>query len=373
MRVALDARYLGGGAGGVGAYTRHLLAEIGALDPGLDLVVVTRRREIEVPLPAHRFERVIVDAEPRSLRTLFGLRRLLPADIDLYHNPFNILPAHLRCPAVVTIHDIMWLQSRRAITVNPLAWLFAGAFWRAGMTQSVRHADRLIAVSAATRTAILERFGPEAAPRLTVVHNGLDAYFLEEPPPAEADLAAGVIAPGRPFQLVVGNLSRHKNHHRAVAAFTRAFTDLPEVALVLVRRRVRWDPEMRLLLAHPRLRGRVVLLSEVSRPLLRALYHRAEAFIFPSLLEGFGLPILEAMACGCPVLTSDCGAMAEVAGGAALLVPPLSVPGIAAGMRRLHEDAGLRNSLIARGRTRAAAFTWRRCAEQTLGVYRSLA
>ena len=375
MRVCFDARYLGGSASGIGTYCSNLLREALALDPDLSFLLVTRHPGVAASLDPARCQEVMFPHEPRSLRTL----HLLPVALrgrrfDVFHGPFNILPSHLQVPSVVTVHDVMQLQNPANIATSWFVQNTAGRFWRVRIAHAVRAASQVLAVSHATRDAILERFPDVDETRVSVSPNGTDPYFGE---PADADALAKV--PGivggaggsadAPFVLMVGNESPHKNHHRGVRAFIEA--DLGDTKLVLVRRSVRHDPRMDALLKRPEVQRKVVVVGHVDRPVLRALYRQARVFLFPSWVEGFGLPILEAMAAECPVLTADRSAPAEVAGDAALKASPFEVAEMAAALRRLVNDDALRAELVPKGLARVADFSWKRTAEVTLQSYRA--
>ena len=170
--------------------------------------------------------------------------------------------------------------------------------------------------------------------------------------------------------MVVGQGSPYKNHAGALAGFIEAFRDDPQMYIVLVRRFERGgDSELEELMQDPSLNSRLINLSYVSGEELRALYNAAFCFLFPSIYEGFGLPALEAMACGTPVVTSDSGAPAEVCGDGAVKVDPRDVSSIARALRALADDEEHWREVAAAGKKRAAEFTWRRSAEQVLSVY----
>ena len=230
--------------------------------------------------------------------------------------------------------------------------------------------ERLIiaAVSAATRDALLERFPMLEEDRVSVTPNGVDVRFFEEPSAEAVELARSRVGQG-PFVLSVGNESPHKNHERGILAFMKAFEQIPELRFVIVRRAVRHDPRMVRLLRRADVAQRVILLDHVELAELVALYHLAEVFFFPSWVEGFGIPILEAMASGTPVVTSDRSAPAEAAGDAALLASPFSVREMAAALGRAHADQRIRGRLVELGKRRAREFSWRRSAEATLEAY----
>jgi glycosyltransferase involved in cell wall biosynthesis len=179
------------------------------------------------------------------------------------------------------------------------------------------------------------------------------------------------LPPKSRFVLVVGQGSPYKNHAGALAGFIEAFRDDPDVYFVLVRRLTRGPASrLRQLMADPDVASRIIQLDHVSGDELRALYSLAHTFLFPSIYEGFGLPALEAMACGTPVVTSNDGAPNEVCGPAALTVDPESPDEIAAALRKLFDDDKLWEAQRQQGLDHAEQFSWRNCARDTLEVYR---
>jgi alpha-1,3-rhamnosyl/mannosyltransferase len=192
---------------------------------------------------------------------------------------------------------------------------------------------------------------------------------------AKADaeqLTASIVSPGRRFFLVVGGGYPNKNHVAAVSAFAKAFPS-QDICLLVVQRRRTLPKELRQLLRRLRFDSRIQVRRDVRNDELVALYNRAEALVFPSLYEGFGLPVLEAMACGCPVICSNITSLPEVAGEAALFVAPKDEAAIAEAMRRIVKDDNLRQSLAQKGVQRAALFDWRKAVVETALVYREIA
>lgn len=370
MHVALDARYLNGPDSGIGTYLDNLIREALALDPGLRFTLVTRAPGLAARFDHARCTDLVFDAPPRSYRTRYLLRRALrEVDADLFHAPFNLLPRGIDRPAVVTIHDALPLQNPR-LTDPTLAYrVGAGRFWRREVTHAARHADSILTVSQASKDTLLEYVPGLPADRIAVTPLAADPYFAAEPSDDERGQATA-LTEGHPFVLCVGQGSPRKNHLRAVRSFLEAFDPDDPMRLLLVRRMTRSDAGLRVLLASPEARRRVVRVGYVDRPTLRALYHAARVFFFPSIVEGFGLPLIEAMSAGCVGVASDRSAVAEVAGEAALTVSPFDVPAMAEALQRAHTDEALRERLVARGRERAAAFTWQACAEATLDAYR---
>ncbi len=374
MRVVFDARYLNNPSSGIGVYCDNLLRNLLSLEPALHFTLVSRKAGLAERYDATRCDELIFRFAPRSFATLWALGPLLRREqakrrFDVFHSPFNIIPSALPCNSVVTIHDIMQIQDPRNIATSRFVQNTAGLFWRTRIRHAVGHATHIAAVSGATKSALVEHFPTLSPERITVTPNGVDRYFFDPPSEAEIQQARRRVGSQR-FVLCVGNESPHKNHARAVRAFLRAFEHDSDIRFVLVRRSVRHDPEMVRLLAEPDARQKVLVLEHTELPILRALYAEAHVFFFPSWVEGFGIPILEAMATCTPVVTGDRNAPAEVAGDAALLADPYDVSALADALSRVDSDPALRRQLAEKGRRRASEYTWTRCAQATLDAYR---
>ena len=315
MRVGIDCRKIADF--GIGTYIRGLLH--GLVDIGGADYVAFGAREIAPMLPPG-VEHAEVDAPKYSVRELFVVGR--NARIDVFHAPHYVVP-FLKVPFVVTIHDLIHLRHR-----NPAARAYAR--WMIG--RAVRRSRAVLTVSESVKRDIAATFGH--AEKISVTPNGVDAVFH-----ADGSKAAG------PYFLFVGNEKPHKNVARAIAAAQSIGVELKRVG------------------------------SErfVSNEELAALYRGAIALVLPSLEEGFGLPALEAMACGTAVITSNSPALVEITSDAAIHVDAKSVDAISDAMTRVMSDEKLRASMIERGLHRSRAFTWKRCAEMTLEIYRRIA
>lgn len=282
--------------------------------------------------------------------------------IEVVHGPVNVAPVVSGLPSVVTVHDLAFLiypEQYPGAKQRYLNWV---------TRQSVRRAQRVIAVSEHTRQDILRFYGVEPA-RVVTVPNGIDPAM--RPVTDEAALASLRAAHGldRDFVLFVGTLQPRKNLIGLLRAYAR-IAERVEAPLVVVGGRG-WldDPvfhEARAL----GIAERVVFAGYADPASLALWYSAATIFVYPSLYEGFGLPVLEAMACGAPVITSSTSSLPEVAGEAALLVDPTDAAALAVAMERALNDAGLRARLRESGLRRARQFTWERTARETVAVYR---
>ncbi len=280
----------------------------------------------------------------------------------LYHGMDGFLPYALRSRdrCVATIHDLGWqvhpeLYGRRVRTMYGALFPWV-----------LRRADRFIAVSRYTADDLVRRAGV-AASKIDVVYHGLDAAFTTVEAIGVASHGAPADAP--PYVLAVGGVSPRKNTRRLIEAFSRwRGRGGPRATYRLLITGMSLDPAFA---RDDTLPEGVALLGYVDKSELPRLYAGAAAFLYPGIYEGFGLPIIEAMACGAPVVTSSTGAAPEVAGGAALIVDPFDVASIEAGLERaiLPEEA---ERLRALGRERARAFRWDGAAQDTLAVYRRL-
>jgi glycosyltransferase involved in cell wall biosynthesis len=305
------------------------------------------------------------------LPRLWTHARLGPAALaarpDLLFVPSHVVPlAHP--PSVVTIHDLGYLAFPEAHTARRRLELHLTTLW------SVRAARCVIAISAATRDALLRRYRADPA-RVAVVHHGVAASFRPVADPALIAAARARHGLDRPYFLYVGTVQPRKNLARLIAAFAAATAESPEPRpLLAIGGRRGWlTAEIERRAAELGAAGQVRFLGYLPDADLPALLGGALAFVFPSLYEGFGMPVLEAMACGAPVLTSATSALPEVAGNAALLVDPADTGAIAAALARLADDGALRAELRGRGLARAGLFSWERCARETLAVLREAA
>ncbi len=345
MRIGINALYLiPGGVGGTETYLRCLVAALGQAAAGHEVVVFTNRETG----PLGRFPRVQpVRARCRPCRILYE-QTALPLEaarcrIDVLLNPGFTAPLALHIPQATVFHDLQHLRHPEFFR-----W-FDLPFWRLLLWASARRSTRLIAVSESTRQDLLRFYGRDAA---VIPHGVEDDFFAlaEKREPSD-------------FLLYPSTTHPHKNHERLLRVFARLRAEWPSLRLVLTGVPGFADQRVRRLTRELHLEGAVELRGWIPRPELIELYRRAAAFVYPSLFEGFGMPVLEALAAGLPVACSAVEPLRTLSGGFALLFDPRNEEEMLAALR-----AALSGAAPAGGAAYARRFTWQRAAELTLEV-----
>jgi len=363
--IAIDARKIRDF--GIGTYIRNLVSELSQIDRENNYLILTGSpgKELLSDLPAN-FEVVLERSPVYSVREYFTLSyRLLRMGVDLYHATHYVLPAFLPCRTVVTIHDIIHLLYPEFLP-NRLAFFYASRMIR----RSLHRGDRVIVVSRNTRDDLMEYFQIDGE-KIEVIYNGIDNMFRQ--PLTDTDLERWLRNLGleRPYVLFVGNPKPHKNLDNVVKAYARALEmhDFPH-PLVCVGDKAGIAFKVRQRAEQLGIGNRLMLLGHVAQEALPAVYQGASLFLYPTLYEGFGLPVVEAMASNVPVITSNTSALKEVAAGYADLVSPLDVDSIARAIVQGVKDPDHRDSLRKLGLRRSQEFNWRKTAERTLEIYR---
>jgi glycosyltransferase involved in cell wall biosynthesis len=368
MKIAIMGRSLRGQMSGVVRYTHELLSAMALRVPHEITVFVTRAPDGLDGLPLRRV-RAPFRTRSEYTRALWE-QFVVPSEVgrlrpDVYHSPNYIVPATLKCPIVVTVHDTSFLDPR-------LQRLRSHLYLRTLTALAVRKADRVICVSQHTLDDFRTRF-PKAAHRARLVTEGVSPRFRPGDPSAVERFRVAYGVPER-YMLFVGTFEPRKNLDRLVAAYERAIrlTDAPD-HLVLCGGSGWKNGSVFERIEDSSLRKRIHVLGYVPDSELVAAYSGCSVFAYPSLAEGFGLPPVEAMACGAPVVTSAAASLPETVGGAARLVDPLDIASMADGLAEVLSDEVLRKTLVEAGFVRAAALSWDCVAAQTLGVYEEVA
>ncbi len=357
MKIAIDVRKWRDF--GIGTYVRNLLRHLARFDRETTYFLFCQRQdEATLRDMAENFVPVVDISAGYGVREHLSiplkLRRL---GAELLHSPHYVRPLLCTIPSVVTIHDCIHLLFPQYLP-NRMAWRYA----RFMMGSAIRRSEIVFTVSEASRADIL-RFYPWADPdKVHVVPHAIDTELLESPGEAEMERVRERYQLRGRFVLFAGNVKPHKNLERLIRAFAlvREQGGHDDLQLLLSGDDVSRYGALRRAVEKTGLRQHVRFFGFVPPTTLAALYRMASVFAFPSLYEGFGLPPLEAMSCGTPVVTSGISALPEVVGDAAVLVDPYSVEDIAAGISRVLDDDDLRGQLIERGLARARGFSWER-------------
>ena len=359
MRVLLDCRMASWS--GVGRYTTGLGRALAARDD-VELVQVCAVGHEAPVAPGYCVEVVTAAAHPFGVRGAQQLGRLArKAQPDIVHCPHFPTPTPVRGPLVVTLHDLTPL-----VVPEVMPSAVRRAVYRAWNARAARLADRVIVPSRAT-AADVERLLPAARGKLAVTPEAADDFSLGPTGPLTATLTR-LASP--PYLLSMGSTKPHKDLPTLLRAFAQLAPSRPDLNLLLVGAEPIGYLDAELTSAPPDVRARVAFTGRMSDAELRALYVGASAFAFPSRYEGFGLPPLEAMALGVPVVCANAASLPEVVGDAALFFPAGDSAALAAALSRLLDDPALRERLSKAGRERAVEFTWERTAAATVSVYR---
>lgn len=367
MRIGIDARFYGPVGKGLGRYTEKLIRHLEDIVPEKDeFFIFLRKGNFDEYVPKRKnFRKVLADYQWYSFREQTFFPSLLRKHhLDLVHFPhFNVPILYCR-PFVVTIHDLILLRypTVRNTTRSALTYWAKFLAYRIVIASAIRRARKILTVSRFTETDILRKY-PGAAGRIEVAYEGCeigptDGFRGGNP------ASRGIMAP---YFLYVGNAYPHKN----LEAFVGLARQFPDIRFVLVGKEDFFYRRLRDTASQRGVRN-IVFVGFVPDAGLVPLYRGATGYVFPSLYEGFGLPPLEAMRLGTPVIASSRGSLPEVLGDAALFFDPEKEEELAACVDRLLSDDGLRRELSEKGIARAKRFGWEETARASLSVYREI-
>ncbi len=383
LRIVIDGRHIKDF--GVGTYIRNLIRALGRVDRENHYIVAMRPGDVHEfdGLPSNFETAPYIAARNRFVDQLAFPRFLKNFAGDLFHLPLNVVPFGMPRPYVVTIHDLSSLLFARGTGMRENLQLYR---FRRGLLK----ADCVIAVSEATRRDVEQMLGIPAD-RVRLVYSAPDPKFLDTHPPAAARGAGPDVWEMEkkrlleryqidyPFLLYSGRIRPHKNIPRLIEAFAVVRGEMENhpkyrnLRLLIIGDEISKHPEVRRTVIQTRTEQAVRFLGFVPFDTLKVFYTTAEAFVFPSLYEGFGLPPLEAMASGTPVICSNASSLSEAVGDAAMIINPENVFDIARGIREVLLDPALRAQLVEAGFRQVRHFSWNRAATEVLEAYREVA
>jgi glycosyltransferase involved in cell wall biosynthesis len=368
VRIGIDARKLHDF--GIGTYIRNLLRQLARLDRQTEFVVFCRAEDRETLGSLGENFRPVEESAPNysiaeQIRIPLAIRR---EGVTLFHAPHYVLPPLVQCRSVVTIHDCIHLMFPQYLP-NRLALQYA----RTSISLAARRATRVLTVSESSKRDIL-RFVDTDSSKIQVIYNAYDERFGVEPREEDVVRVRERYQLHDEFVLYAGNVKPHKNLERLIVAFDLVRKrGLDRLKLVLIGDEISKYAALRRAVHQHQLHKYVRFLGYLPEETLAVMYRLAGVFVFPSLYEGFGLPPLEAMASGTPVVTSNVSSLPEVAGDAAILVDPHDPYAIADGISRLLTDEKLRRELRMKGLARARQFSWEDSVRRVHAIYQEVA
>jgi glycosyltransferase involved in cell wall biosynthesis len=374
VKIAIDIRRMT--EFGVGTYIRNVVRTLGRLDHETTYFLIGSPAKVKEigPLPPN-FQTIPLTEPERTWKSFREFRAIVKRlECDLVHIPnvFSI-PRALPCPYVMTVHDLLEHLSRARQRTG---------FWGSLHFQLTKRvllgAARIFAVSNFTKLEMEKLFGVPAG-RIEVVYNAIDERFLHgHASAADRQLIAERYQVTYPFLLYAGRISPHKNVVRMIEAFSALKTELekdrvfPDLKLIIIGDDVSGNPDLRRTVIRSGVQNDVRFLGFVPIEVLRTFYDAAKIFVFPSLYEGFGLPPLEAMAHGTPVVTSNVSSLPEVVGNAAVLVHPENVFEIMRALHRVLLDQPLREKMKERSYRQVTKFSWEKSVRRIMDVYQEV-
>jgi glycosyltransferase involved in cell wall biosynthesis len=375
VRVAIDIRRMT--EFGIGTYIRNVVRMLAHLDRETDYFLIGLPAKVAEcgTLPANFHAVPLVEAD-NTLKGNFGFRNIVSRlQCDVVHIPHLFwIPRSLPCPYVVTVHDLLehMYGARDGSSLRRILHIQL-------TRRALRHAARVLAVSQFTKSEIEKYFGIPVG-RVEVVYNAIDERFLRgHATDSDRQLIAERYQVSYPFVLYAGAIRPHKNVVRIIEAFSALKTELDkerqltDLKLIIIGDDLSSHPDLRRTVIRSGVQNDVRFLGFVPIEVLRIFYDVAKVFVFPSLYEGFGLPPLEAMAHGTPVVASNTSSLPEVTGNAAVLVNPENVFEIRRGLQKSLLDPALRTRMKQRGYEQSQRFSWAASVSRILEIYREVA
>lgn len=373
MKIGIDATYAAFRRGGIDTYTYYLVKELCELDSEhtyyLNSMFFPFKISLDslgkqAPIPIVRKMRMAQVQMMRLVWSKFQAPRVghLTKNLDVFHSTDHILmPVRKKVKKVITIHDLSFLYQENKIHLSKV--------YQQDVERSIKGADKIIAVSHFVKGDILKHF-PINSDKIDVIHEGVDSNIYYPKQSGTVDERPNFIGENDKYILYVGKIETRKNLLSAIEAFEKAVNKIPEnIKLVLCGKPGDSFAEVSLAASKSHVANRIMVTNFVDKKDLPSLYRNSSLFIYPSLFEGFGLPPLEAMASGVPVIVHNGTSLPEVVGNAGTVIDTSDIKLFSDSIVSLINDEGLRNSFIQKGADRCQIFSWKAMAEKTLMTY----
>lgn len=372
LRIGIDARFYGPKQKGLGRYVQKLVENLEKVDLNNQYIIFLRQENWSDYQPSNpNFKKVLADYRWYSLpEQILMPIKIWQAKVDLMHYPHFNVPIFCLKPFVVTIHDLVLRKfpTRRASTLNPFLYWLKNLAYRLVVYLAIKRAKKIIAVSNYTKKDILKYFKVKPE-KIEVVYEGAPA---RRDSPSDTVLVSEGLSLPKPYILYVGNAYPHKNLERLILSFKKLIEDKQiDCQLVLVGELDYFYQRLREMSSVVP-SGKIIFTDFVSDKELTSLYQNASLYVFPSLGEGFGLPPLEAMAFGLPVVCSRATCLPEVLGQAVVYFDPENIEEMAEKIKQVLKDKQLQEKLIVQGFKRIQKYQWSKMAQETLKIYKTV-
>lgn len=368
MKIGIDARMYGPnvGGGGLGRYVEKLIDLLPTIDHENRYVLFVKDKGVSGERRADsNIQKIITPIHWYTLKEQLLLAPLIDKqNLDVVHFPHWNVPLGLRTPFVVTIHDLILLEeprSARATTKHPFVYELKYLGFKKVLSHAINKSKKIITVSQATKNDVLKHFPNINPEKIAVIYEGVTS-LTTHPSPLTAPF---------PFLLHIGNCYPHKNLERLLSAFEIVHKQIPDLHLVLAGRKDVFMERLKNIASEKEVSSFIHFEENPSDERLSELYSQAKLYVFPSLIEGFGLPALEAMQMSLPVVCSDIPALKEIAGDAAVYFRKNDPNDIARVIQQILNDSNKQKELVEKGHERTKLYSWEKMANEILKIYQS--
>ncbi|MEI7425710.1 MAG: glycosyltransferase family 1 protein [Candidatus Moraniibacteriota bacterium] len=373
MRIGIDARFFGSVGKGLGRYTQKLIEKLEKIDSVNDYFIFLKKENFnEYQTQNPKFKKVLANYTWYSFFEQLLFPRLLKKyQLDLMHFPHFNVPVFYRKKFIVTIHDLILIHFPTVKNTTRNSFLYQCKFlaYRWVINSAISRSEKIITVSEFTKKDILENYKNITTEKISVTYEACEDFCLLSPNKDEEILKKYAIM--KPYLIYVGNAYPHKNLERLIMAFSSLSDKFPDLQLALVGKEDFFYQRLKELVENKKIKN-IIFLGFVPDLELDTLQHNATAYVFPSLYEGFGLPPLEAMAKGTPVISSDHLCMQEILGDSAYYFNGEIEREIAKAIEIILTDNNLRKKLINAGYRQIRKYSWEKMAKETLEIYKNM-
>ncbi len=371
MRIAIDGRLIN--ESGIGRYIRNLLENLSEIDHKNEYFILLKPKDIEKFNFGDNFQKVEADFNWYSVTEQAKMPRLIESlNIDLAHFPHFNVPVFYKGKFVVTIHDLIHqhFKMKRATTLDPLTYKVKQFGYNKVFSFAVNKSSEILVPSQFVKSQLQKEWKVDSK-KICVTTEGVDDSLLKLRDKRVKNIQNKLLEKinvKKPYIFYVGNAHPHKNVEALIKSFKNLKEDFPDLKLVLAGADHYFWRRIKMAFTGED----IIYTGFVTDEVLAILFANAKAFAMPSLEEGFGIPVLESFACGCPVICSDIGSLKEVGGDACIYFDPKDSSDMTEKIKKVLKDEKLRKSMILKGEKRVKDFSWRKLAEETLQVYLSL-